>query len=439
MLRLSGLHGVDELKKVSGSIDFNNAAFCNALANVIARMFPGLSFVDLSDNRISNPNQILRSLRDKGLNNVIRGFSFANNQIKDVGNLFMLSSFKGLFEIVCGGNPLTQDASAKRKIIQRVPWIGMIDGEAVEQQPLNLPWPAVAPIPESSLEVLRFIQDFFAQLANNGPDSCMMAYHENASFSLSIVGAAPYVAKNVNSQNAMNALKELRRQQERSEHDLKDNAKTRISNGRNQICDSLKRLLYRQGLLCKHGINPDAHVVPLNQGVPSPVIVVTIHGVISWAHPEAQNVPVSNAFDRTLTLFPSNGNGPFPFFIANDMISLRPLEGDLETAQVLWFPSNPQYLKKHVDAGTACSSPEIVGSIVEQCSKETDFIVAKNEVNTAGPNVLNDAWGASGSDPKVAITIARVVGRTGCPVQRALEALKSSNMDLDAASTKCMN
>lgn len=438
MLKLGGIHGVEDLKKLGSTVDFNNAAFCNALGNVIARQFPGVAILDLSNNKISNPNQILRCLREKGLANTIRAFSFAENQIKDADNFFLLSSYKNLNELLCRDNPFTHnDRQAKSKILQKVPWLQLLDGENVEQPPLSLPWPQTV-VPEGpALEVLRFLQDFFLQLANNGPDNAMMAYADGCSFSLSLVGAAPYVGKNVNSHNAMNALKELRRQQEKCEHDLKDNANSRISVGREQVCSALKRLLYRQGLLCKHGINPDAHVVQMSAGVPSPVIIVTVHGVISWAHQEAQNVLVSNAFDRTMTLVPSNGQGPFPYFISNDLVSLRPLEGDAETAQVLWFPSNPQYLKKFVDANTACSAPEIVQSIAEQCSNEQQLVIAKNEVNNAGGARLGEAWAASNNDPQVAVTIARVCGRTNCTVERAQTALKATNMNLDEASKQC--
>ena len=228
----------------------------------------------------------------------------------------------------------------------------------------------------------------------------------------------------------MHELKELRQIQERHEHDLKDHAKRRICVGCSDVCATMAKVLYRRGLRAEHGINPSAHVVRMRECVPTMLVLVTIHGVIRWAHHEAPNFPVFNAFDRTFTLVPG---GPAGFQIANDLVSLRPLEGDSETSAVLWMPSNAQFVLRHVTDGAA-NSPEIVSAIIEQCATDLELAVAKNEVNTAGPAVLGEAWAASGGEPQNAIKIARVVGRTGCPVGAAVEALKSNNSNLDAAS-----
>jgi len=197
-------------------------------------------------------------------------------------------------------------------------------------------------------------------------------------------------------------------------------------------------MLYNNGnnIRCTHGLNTDAHVVRMSQGVPAPVILVTIHGVISWMHQSDQNTKVSNAFDRTFTLVPSNGQGPAPFFVANDMLSLRSLEVDAaQTSQVVWFPTNPQYIKKHVRDGTVCNNADLVSTIAEQCKSETELFQAKDEVNRAG-NAVGEALSLSAGDHAVAVKILRIVGRTGCPPGKAAEALKASNGNLDEASTK---
>lgn len=440
VLKLCGMQkGVPELSKMASSVDFNTAVFCTTLANVVHNMFPGVQNIDVSDNKISNPTALLRAFRDKGMGNTVRGFNFSNNSIKDVSTLNMLSSFKHLHEISCSGNPMCSSAGNMQFLVKKAPWLKVIDGTDVATRPLSLPWPRPADVTKpEALQALEFVQVVLLNMADNGPDSVSACYHPMATFSLSLVGAAPNIGKAA-SQNAAKELRDLRQTQEKFEHDLKSNAKSRISAGAAGVVKHMGNLLYRtRSLMCRHQINVDAHVVRMAQGVPQPMTIVTVHGVISWAHRDSPNAVVSNAFDRTFTLLPQlNANGGPPFSIANDMLSLRPMEGNnADTMAVLFSPKNDLFIKKHVEPQTAHSDPAIVLAMVECCSSDADLEAAKAELNNAGPNAMAEAIAAAQGNPPLAIKALRIVGRIGCGVGTALAALKTANGNLDEATNQ---
>jgi hypothetical protein len=192
----------------------------------------------------------------------------------------------------------------------------------------------------------------------------------------------------------------------------------------------MKGSLYRSGIQVQHIFNSNARVLFTSLGLPSPIALTTIHGVMKWLHPEAPTTPLVSAFERTVTLVPGEPGCGFEYQIQSDMLALRPIESETAATSVLFSPAtDPAYLQRFVTPGGVVGSPEIVAALVASgaAKSEDELQRACNVVNSADRALLEQVWSLAQGDTGHAVLITYACAVHGVAPADAAARLAGAN------------
>ena len=451
MLNLAAFNQGPDLQGILEYIDFNKAGFCDALATVIKEKIGAVRNINLQNNNITSAGTMLRALSDSGLSYHICGISFANNNVKELSFINLLSTnFPNLVELGFGNNPVQAKPNYRTQLSRKVATLSILDGDSILRPPMSLPNPVPCqPFSDEALQLLQYLENaYFSRLCNNTSDA-MSVMHPEIHYSVCMAGnirvpvaqgeLPPQVLNNLppeqrhaaQSANRQigNDLKNLERSIKGRSTNYLDGQKSKNSvRGRSKVLVKFEEGLYSKKFLTQHTIHGNALV----SFIPSsaiPIAQVVVHGLISWtplmssqlANIGAPPVTFSLYFDRTLTLVRNDGENIWQ--ITNDSMTLREVKTSSYTDEPLYFSDN----KAHVERLTSqnpFSGPGFPAEVVMEFAKNgaNDMAIAEF-ANYVNPNTVVEALPLCGNNLTHAARIGIVVAKKNCTPQEAATAL----------------
>eukprot|EP00672_Neobodo_designis_P021368 CAMPEP_0174843966 /NCGR_PEP_ID=MMETSP1114-20130205/10836_1 /TAXON_ID=312471 /ORGANISM="Neobodo designis, Strain CCAP 1951/1" /LENGTH=506 /DNA_ID=CAMNT_0016078199 /DNA_START=163 /DNA_END=1679 /DNA_ORIENTATION=+ len=435
MLDLSEFAKCPDLEKVANSVDFDAAAFCEAVVSVVRSLHVDVHFIRLDKNNIRSLNHFLKALERADLHNGIRALSAADNNIATLEFVKRLKPFSNLAEVQFLGNPVADQPDYRSAIRKGLPDLEGLDGAGVNRPPLNLPWPKNTDnSDEGKVALLQELEgSLFRVLEEGGSiDSLSGLYGDDATFSLTCdsdaLVKAPTLDPSVTRRSVITRdFVAMRMAQTDRNSDIKQSRSVRVARGRTDVCSALRNTMYPRALEVRHVLSPDSDVAQLNDGVKAPLYVFTLHGCISWRHKEQPDgTPVvSRTFDRTLVVCTrEGGNG---FFITSDAVTLR-LDS---SGPPLWFAQNEA--RAEAWAAKHGLPPPVVQAVFNVSTTDIDAHAAATDLAAFGAEPFDACAAATSGDLNAAVVVARVCYRAGCDPAAASQALAAAEGDVDAA------
>ena len=425
VVNLNNFKQCGDLQSVTSSIDFNTKSFCQSLCSVIKDFYSAPQFISIENNNVTSLHHFLDALIQYDLHSTLKGLDVANNGLKSLDFLKAMRRFENLHELKFEGNPVTQQADYLQKIRKAVPQLLGIDGVAVQRPPLGLPWPVAGQRSEDMTQILIHLDtNLFQTIAARGVDAAVGAYHTNATFTLTLAPDFHLACRTEN--NDKQAGKDLaqfkNRQKDKDRNLIASQHITRVAIGRAKVCSALIDSIYPKNVAVLHELDTNADIVPLQAGVKTPLVMVSMHGVMKWKHnnqSETDKFLNAASFDRTFTMI-HDGTG---WSITNDLVHLRKHRG--EAIMLPKSASRVQALSRKYNV-----DPNLVLGACEMASSDGELDPILTDLQLPG-EILAQCAQVAGNDVKATILVSRVVSHYRLQPQFAMQALREADGNLE--------
>ncbi|EPY36299.1 nuclear RNA export factor 1/2 [Strigomonas culicis] len=320
----------------------------------------------------------------------------------------------------------------------------------------------------------------------SGVDAVSDHYALNASMTLSLTcpeaavstplrtaGGGKGVAR---SNDVIREIVAFRLRQTEDNHNLVLGVKSqKVAMGRTQVCARLERWLYPKQFVASHLLHSSSSVVVLDNhgcgpdmvvGMVEPISVVTLHGVMLWRFRNAgpssgggnktaqapdlmDAVVMKRNFVRTLTVSTTEAGR---WHIVNDMVTLSPFSGrpmepeeqalvgavetnvllrDIHECNMLFSPAtNVHRIMRY--ARTFKVPPPVVQVLCQNVRSDAELAVILDDVTGLGMDIFEGCASLVGSDPLLAVFVARLGNRYGITPDKGAEMVRQVGLNWDA-------
>eukprot|EP00759_Apiculatamorpha_spiralis_P008658 PhF_6_TR15608/c0_g1_i1/m.24207/K14284/NXF, TAP, MEX67; nuclear RNA export factor len=328
IIKLSDLPNVPDLQGVY--LDLNTNKTCEAICMCIKRNFPNVDTIVLDCNKIKDPSVMFQAMKKLDMAGDIKAISMSRNPISGYQFINHLKVFPALQELRFSDTPIAQDAGYRRQISKALPNLLLLDGDTVERNELNLPWPVYpGGAPNARNFVIEFTRGYFGRIEDGDIDSLAQTYHPNAVMSITTSPDFNLNAARNTPGAEVKVLNSMQNDitQNRNRNILKASSTSaiikRASRGMVDIVATLKKCLYHDPVRVSHIIDYDEHlsVIEPNATDREKFLIVKFHGMMEFRTPGNADSPTKRLFDRTWVLV--TANNPCQVAITNDLIHLR--------------------------------------------------------------------------------------------------------------------